>query len=392
MSEKSVSLRDYYARKKRLARRLRRKKILLQLIREQTKIVKFRLSTIKVFKPVITPWEGLAILIGTQVGAGILGLPYAASRVGMVPALFILLGVMFLLMSTALIILKLSAEMRGAQMSTMAQKLLGNAGGWIMYLSILIMGFGAMLAYIAGMGSVFSSLLGVNETIGAVIFWLLASAVIYLGLEASGKTELIMSFLMLVLFIGITASLFPYAKPENAMYAELGGILSMTGVAIFALGCHTIIPDIYRGIGDYKKTRNVVILAFLIPTIIYAIFMISFLLVFGRNTPQIATQGLEILYGRLGKIVGNIIPLLAITTSYIGIGLAQQSNSKEFLKLKKSIAWSLTTIPPIVVYLAGIKNFADVLAFAGDTGDMMAFIILPLVMLVIKKYRETKVY
>ncbi|MCD6411093.1 MAG: amino acid permease, partial [Thermoplasmata archaeon] len=177
-----------------------------------------------------------------------------------------------------------------------------------------------------------------------------------------------------------------------AMYAELGGILSMTGVAIFALGCHTIIPDIYRGIGDYRKTRNVVILAFLIPTIIYAIFMISFLLVFGRDTPQIATQGLEILYGRLGKIVGNIIPLLAITTSYIGIGLAQQSNSKEFLKLKKSIAWSLTTIPPLVVYLAGIKNFADVLAFAGDTGDMMAFIILPLVMLVIRRYRETKVY
>ena len=388
MSEKSVSLRDYYARKKRLARRLRRKKILLQLIREQTKIVKFRLSTIKVFKPVITPWEGLAILIGTQVGAGILGLPYAASRVGMIPAFLILLGVMVFLMFTALIVLKLSAEMRGAQMSTMAQKLLGNAGGWIMYLSILIMGFGAMLAYIAGMGSVFSSLLGVNETIGAVIFWVLASAVIYLGLEASGKTELIMSFLMLVLFIGITASLFPYAKPENAMYAELGGILSMTGVAIFALGCHTIIPDIYRGIGDYRKTRNVVILAFLIPTIIYAIFMISFLLVFGRNTPQIATQGLEILYGRLGKIVGNIIPLLAITTSYIGIGLAQQSNSKEFLRLKKSIAWSLATIPPVVVYLAGVKNFADVLAFAGDTGDMMAFIILPILMWIVKKYHE----
>jgi len=390
MSEKTVSLKDYHAKKKRLVRRLRRERILLQLIREQTKVVKFRLSTIKVFKPTITPWEGLAILIGTQVGAGILGLPYVASRVGMVPALFILLGVMLLLMSTALIILKLSAEMGGAQMSTMAQKILGNTGGWVMYMSILIMGFGAMLAYIAGMGSVFSSLLGVDETLGAIIFWLLASAVIYLGLEASGKTELVMSFLMLILFIGITTSLFPYAKPENAMYVELGGILSMTGVAIFALGCHTIIPDVYRGIGDYRKTRNVVVLAFLIPTIIYAIFMVSFLLVFGKNTPQIATQGLEILYREIGKIVGNVIPLLAITTSYIGIGLAQQSNSKEFLKLKKPIAWSLTTIPPIAVYLAGIKNFADVLAFAGDTGDLVAFIILPVVMLIIKKYRERK--
>ena len=390
MSDRSVSLRDYHAKKKRLARRLRRERILLQLIREQTKIATIRLSTIKVPKPVITPGEGLAILIGTQVGAGILGLPYVASRVGIIPAILVLFGVMALLLSTALITLKLSAEMRGAQMSTMAHKILGKAGGWIMYHSILIMGFGAMLAYIAGMGSVFSNLLGVDETIGAIIFWILASAVIYLGLEASGKTELIMSFLMLILFIGVTASLIPYAKTENGMYAELGGIISMMGVSIFALGCHTIIPDVYRGIGDYRKTRNVVVLAFMIPTIIYAIFMSSFLFAFGKDTPQIATQALETLYGTLGKAIGNIIPLLAITTSYIGIGLAQQSNSKEFLKLKKPLAWGITTIPPIAVYIAGIKNFADVLAFAGDSGDLIAFIFLPIVMLIIKKYRERR--
>ena len=367
-------------------KRLQRERILLQLMRKQVKIFTLRISTIKVERT-ITPKEGLAILVGTQIGAGVLGLPYVASKVGFIPAFGILIGVMLLMLFTALIVLKLSTEMRGAQMSTIAQKTLGKLGGWTMYLSILLMSFGALLAYVAGMGSVFASLFGVNETVGAIIFWVLASFVIYLGLEASGKAELILSYTMLVLFIGVAAMLLPHAKLENGLYIEMGGILSMTGVAIFSLGCHTIIPDVYKGIGDYDKAKKVVIGAFLIPTILYAIFMIVFLLVFGKGTPQIATQGIETLYGKIGNIIGNAIPLIAITTSYIGVGLAQQSNSREFLRLKKPIAWALTAVPPIAVYLMGIRNFADVLAFAGDTGDMLAFIILPILIWVIRKTR-----
>ncbi|WP_367883393.1 hypothetical protein [Thermococcus peptonophilus] len=34
----------------------------------------------------------LAILVGTQIGAGVLGLPYAASKVGLIPALGVLMG------------------------------------------------------------------------------------------------------------------------------------------------------------------------------------------------------------------------------------------------------------------------------------------------------------
>jgi len=104
---------------------------------------------------------------------------------------------------------------------------------------------------------------------------------------------------------------------------------------------------------------------------------------FGKNTPEVATQGLEAIYGGIGKIVGNALPLIAITTSYIGLGLAQQSNSKEFLGLKKPGAWALTVVPPVIIYLAGVRNFADVLSFAGNTGDMMAFIILPILIWII---------
>jgi len=116
--------------------------------------------------------------------------------------------------------------------------------------------------------------------------------------------------------------------------------------------------------------------------------MTAFLLAFGRDTPQIATQGLETLYGHFGRVVGNLIPLLAITTSYIGIALAQQSNSEEFVGLKRPVAWGLTVIPPALVYFAGVRNFADVLAFAGDTGDLMAFIVLPILIWLVDRLRR----
>ena len=380
----------YYAHIKKIRRRRRRRDLLLiQLKKNKAKVV-LRRTHIRVEKTKITPKEGLAVLVGTQIGAGVLGLPYAASKVGLIPAVLILFGVMLLMLFTALIILDMSRDMNGAQMSTITQRVMGRTGGWIMYVSITIMSFGALLAYIAGMGCVFSQLFGIGETAGGLIFWIFASLIIYRGIKSSSKAELLMYYVMLALFLGVTGILIPDAKISNATYVNLSGTLSLMGIAIFSLGCHTVIPDVYKAIGNYKKTRKVVVLAFIIPTVIYAIFMTAFLLIFGRNTPQIATQGLAEIYGYTGFLVGNIIPLFAITTSYIGIGLAQQSNTMEFLGFRKSISWSIATIPSLLVYVAGMKNFVDVLAFAGDTGDMMSFIILPIALLIIRWYRKDK--
>ncbi|ASJ16659.1 amino acid permease [Thermococcus chitonophagus] len=323
--------------------------------------------------------EALAILIGTQIGAGVLGLPYAASEVGLIPALAVLIGVMLLMLFTAYIVLDLSAKMNGAQMSTIAQRVLGKPGGWIMLISIAIMSFGALLAYISGMGEVLNGLFGINDRLGAVLFWLFASLIVYAGIEMSGKSELAMSLAMLVLFLLVAILLLPKGDIHRAMYFNREGLWKIIGVSIFALGCHSIIPDVYKSLGNYKDMKRVVLLAFLIPTAVYALFMVSFLIVFGRETPQIATQALASLYGDFGNVIGNLIPFFAITTSYIGIALAQLSNLQEFLKLPRNVAFVLTVVPPLIVYLLGIGDFVSVLGVAGDTGDLMAFIVLPIV-------------
>ena len=54
--------------------------------------------------------------------------------------------------------------------------------------------------------------------------------------------------------------------------------------------------------------------------------------------------------------------------------------------MRKPVAWALTAIPPIAVYFLGIKNFADVLVFAGDTDDLLAFIILLILIILVRKF------
>lgn len=329
--------------------------------------------------------EALAVLIGTQIGAGVLGLPYAAKEVGLIPSILVLVGVMLLMLFTARIILYFSAKMGGAQLSTVAKKMLGRGGGLVMLISLTFMSFGTLLAYIAGMGNVFAALFGVSPKVGALIFWVFASLVIYMGIEVSGKSELTMSLAMLVLFMAVGVLLLPRGKLENALYSNISSLWKIVGVSIFALGCHSIIPDVYKGLGSYEETKKILTWAFIIPTAIYALFMASFLLVFGKETPQIATQALENLFGKTGFLVGNFIPFFAITTSYIGLGLAQLSNMEEYLGMDKKLAWAITVVPPLVVYLLGVGDFVSVLGLVGDTGDLMAFIVLPIVLYITHK-------
>lgn len=206
-----------------------------------------------------------------------------------------------------------------------------------------------------------------------------------MGIEVSGKSELTMSLAMLVLFMAVGVLLLPRGKLENALYSNISSLWKIVGVSIFALGCHSIIPDVYKGLGSYEETKKILTWAFIIPTAIYALFMASFLLVFGKETPQIATQALENLFGKTGFLVGNFIPFFAITTSYIGLGLAQLSNMEEYLGMDKKLAWAITVVPPLVVYLLGVGDFVSVLGLVGDTGDLMAFIVLPLVLYITHK-------
>lgn len=328
----------------------------------------------------LTLAEASAILIGTQIGAGVLGLPSAFKEAG-IAGVGVIVAVGLLTLLTALFILELAVQ-KGGTMTSLARETLGEVGGWLMLMSISVLSYGALIAYIAGSGEIISSLTGLNTTMGSLIFWGVMSWIVLMGLKASGEVELGLNFLLLGALSMAVALMLPKAAPQNLKNFDGGALISGVGVAIFAYVSHMVVPEMYRGLGDAEKTKKAVLVGYLVPMVFYALFVVAFVGALGRGTPELATAVLEDYYGTLGKVLGLLLPLAAISTSFIGIGLAQMDNLREALNLNKKASWTLTVVPPLIIYFAGLKSFISALWLAGTFGGLLYAGILPVLMYV----------
>lgn len=124
-----------------------------------------------------------------------------------------------------------------------------------MFASITVMSFGALLAYISGMGSVFNGLSGVAPKTRALIFWAFASIIICLGIEANGKSELAISLVMLVLFMAVGIMLLPKGRIENVAYSSTSSLWKIVGVSIFASAATRSSPTCTRAL-EVVRTRK----------------------------------------------------------------------------------------------------------------------------------------
>ncbi|OKY78412.1 MAG: Tryptophan/tyrosine permease family [Candidatus Methanohalarchaeum thermophilum] len=330
--------------------------------------------------------RGASLIIGSIIGAGILGIPYAAKELGLIPSLLVMLIIGVVLYFTSIILLKFSAKYQGSPIASLAKNTLGRPGGYLMMAGAMIYIYGALLAYMSAGGNTISSLSPISEVPAALIFWLVCSYIIFKGLEASIKTEFILVMGIIGLFILVTLTSLPHSEVNNALYTNFNGIQTFVGVSLFAFVGHAMVPDVYLDLNDYDEAKRSVKIAFVLIYFLYAILTIAFILVFGREIPQIAPKAFKQLYGNIGKIIGNLLPLITITTSFIGFGLAQKDNYDDYVGLNRELAWGITTIPPLFLYLYGIREFVGVLQIAGNVGAVIMTLIVPIAMYAVWKY------
>ena len=122
-------------------------------------------------------WMAISTLVGTIVGAGILGLPYVISKVGFVygSVLIVLLGLAFLLLNLCMgeIVLRTRQQ---HQLTGYAAKYLGQKGKWIMTLTLILSIYGALTAYLIGEGETLHAIFGGSSLLYTLIFLLLCRA------------------------------------------------------------------------------------------------------------------------------------------------------------------------------------------------------------------------
>ncbi len=327
--------------------------------------------------------QATAILIGTMVGVGVFGIPFSFAKAGFwIGFLFlILVGLITLFLDFIYGEIVLRTH-QPHQLVGYTQLYLGDIWKRVMFFSILLNTYAALLAYIIIAGEFLTNILSsVSYTSGgslSVWFFTIVSVLILWGLRTIAWIELGLSFLFIIViglifgfgFSEINFSNFSSINPELWFFPY--------GVMLFAFGGLSAIPIQRRILGERENLlKKSILTAVAFVGVLYLIFGFTVFGISGEATSPDAISGLVDFLG--GKIIflGSLFGVLAVSTSYLmlGTGLLQIFNLD--YGFGRKLSWLLVILPPFALFLGGLRNFIDVIGLAGGVAiGLEAFVLI----------------
>lgn len=314
-------------------------------------------------------FRATALLCGTIIGAGVLGIPYIISKVGFIPGFFIILIIGLAMMMLNLLLGEVILRTPGNhQLPGYAERYLGKTGKRLMMFSMIFGIYGALIAYIIGSGQALATVFGLSNAAFSIAFFVVASTIIYIGLKTIAKSEL---FFIATVFL-IFGGLFLYSilsgrfSIDNLTTINLQNIFLPYGVVLFAFIGTAAIPEMKEYLShNKKKLKKAIIIGSLIPLFAYLMFTFAVLGITGEKTTEIATIGLGEVFGKFILVIGNLFAALAMFTSFLTLGLAMKEVYLFDYKLRNILAWALTVIIPFIIFLLGLTTFIKVIGITG---------------------------
>jgi len=322
----------------------------------------------------------VSTLVSTIVGVGIFSLPYITAKVGLPTMLVYFLVLTVLTLLIYLIFSEVSLKTPDyKRLPGIAEYHLGPWAKKVALASMVLSSIGSILAYIIIGGDflaeIFSPMtgsLGISSgqlsVLFAIIYWLLGSALIFLGINIISKIETLGFILFFVLLAALFLIGIPHFKIENLM-VRTGGwadIFLPYGAIIFALWGGDMIPEVEEMLGEKKYRLKKIIIASVVAVVAIDLFFIALTLgVSGAGVNSSAIASLAQILGPLAGAIGFIFGIVASFTSFITSGLTLKKILNYDLKVSKLLSALVTCLVPIFIFLLGVRNFIPIISLIG---------------------------
>ncbi|PIN77210.1 hypothetical protein COV16_07055 [Candidatus Woesearchaeota archaeon CG10_big_fil_rev_8_21_14_0_10_34_8] len=343
--------------------------------------------------PFITKNEikAVAYLVGITIGAGVLALPYVFAQtgfvIGVLELLFVWLIVTLLTLYLAEVVLRTKKDY---EVAGLTRKYLGKK--WeltIVIVSVLYI-YGALLAYGLGLGEALHSLFGLNNIFSSVVTFLFLSAIVYFGLEAVTKAELLLTpFIFLIIFAILFSA---YDKINVINYASINiknGFLPF-GPLFFALLGFWCVPDMKKIAGNRKSLKKTVIIGIAITAFSYLLFTAVVVGVTGAETSKLFSISLSSYTNGYTAILLHLFTVFAIITSFLALGFTLKAILKIDYKFSNMKAWLCTFVIPFILLFFVKGSFIDVITVVGAGASVFVIFILILMFYKAKQKSERK--
>ncbi|MBU0625442.1 amino acid permease [Patescibacteria group bacterium] len=324
----------------------------------------------------------VATLVGTIIGVGIFGVPYAMSQVGLVLALvyLVVLGGIQLLQSLFYAEAAMACKEK-IRLIGLTGKFIGPQARHVAAVATILGFWAGIIAYILVGGTflhlILSPLIG-GELLYYQIGWgVVGGLIVYFGLNFVEKIDFISTIALGLALLLIVVLSVQHQTLSNLVLFTPGDYFLPYGVILFSLSGLSAIPemeDIMKG--RHAGFRRAIIIGSLIATGLTALFALAVYGVTGLATTADAVSGLKAVMGGGITVFAALFGFLAVATSYFIIALNLKSSFEYDYKMHRWPAWLLACGVPIGLVIIGIKNFIGIISFSGAVfGGITAVIV-----------------
>lgn len=326
------------------------------------------------------------LIAGTAVGAGMLALPIATAKYGMIPTAILMFIVAMLMGYTGVITANLCKAYKEVNsIGDVALTVLGKPAQYISNFSLGLLFYAILSAYTAGGSSIAISYFEINVPDWQIqaLFLIILVLPIIMGSYVVDISNRIAFIVKIGFFATLSIGFVKFINVSNYEIINDYNSFRMLSILATSFGYHIVAPSIVKFTGSQVQNyRKIFYGGSLVCFIIYIVWLLVSL----GSLPYEGENGyaaLEAGGGKLGdfitslaKVSGNKnlnplvqgFSLLAIITSFLGIGMAFMEywniGSKKNIIRYKAIRAILCFVPPYICALFFPSAFVRALSFA----------------------------
>ncbi|MBX9922772.1 MAG: tyrosine transporter [Rhabdochlamydiaceae bacterium] len=351
---------------------------------------------------------GTLLITGSCVGAGMLGLPILTGLSGFAPSLVMFVLVWLFMTITGLLLVEANGWFsKKVNFISIVSHSLGKGGKILCLVTCLFLFYSLLVAYIAGSGSLFSSLMQsfgwiIPSWVGSFAFVALFGVVVYAGTRQVDLWNRVLMAFKITFFFALILIGTRFIQPKLLTYTHPSLAIFSLPILVISFGFHNMIPTLTSYMkGDLKRVRLAIFGGSLFSFFIYLLWQILVLgtvsvegLVDSFKLGQEGSQALvAVIKSPWIALFAQGLAFFAILTSF----LAQSLSLVHFLadgfkvssdRRESPLLCSLVLIPPLILAFLCPRIFFQALNFAGGFCAVLLFGILPVLILWIGRYRK----
>ncbi|PJA46960.1 hypothetical protein CO172_03335 [Candidatus Uhrbacteria bacterium CG_4_9_14_3_um_filter_36_7] len=329
-------------------------------------------------------FRALSAVIGSVIGVGVFGLPYAFAKSGFVLGTIELVIFGIFLVALPLMFSEVVIQtQKKHRLAGYVSEYMGTHWGHVSMLALTASSWGAMIAYIIVGGrflfTLFHPFLGGEEIFYQIAMPVLALLLTLRGISFLSKIEVYLVGGLLFLFLFLTLSSLPYIKISHLVQIDTEHFFVPYGVILFAFSGLGIIPEIKAFLGEKQKhlLSHAILVGYGLIFLLYFAFTFAVVGLTGPQTTEIAFDGVIQVLGPFVGVIGSLLGTLTILSIFSLMAMQLQDSLSIDYKVPRSIAWLGSILIPLALFLFGVRTFIDLIGFVGSVfGGIIAILVI----------------